>query len=134
MSWLRRNGLNIFGALAIAYMLIPIVVIAVFSFNDPPGKFNFTWSGFTLDYLQIESVDPNLIGYSFERSDLYPDVLRTLKELRSRHYRIAIAGNTSRISPLASVSGTPLQSSQTSPGSGVGIVHCDCGGPPSFHA
>ena len=31
-------------------MLIPIVVIAVFSFNDPEGKFNFTWSGFTLEH------------------------------------------------------------------------------------
>jgi len=44
-------------------------------------------------YLQIESVDPNLIGYRIERADLYPDVVRTLKELRAEHYRIAIAGN-----------------------------------------
>ena len=44
-------------------------------------------------YLQIESVDPNLIGYRVERADLYPDVVRTLKELRAEHYRIAIAGN-----------------------------------------
>lgn len=44
-------------------------------------------------YLQTESVDPNIIGYRFERSDLYPDVERTLNELRSEHYRIAIAGN-----------------------------------------
>jgi HAD superfamily hydrolase (TIGR01662 family) len=44
-------------------------------------------------YLQTESVDPNMIGYRFERVDLYPDVVRTLKELRAAHYRIAIAGN-----------------------------------------
>ncbi len=50
MRWLRRNGIRIYGALAIAYMLIPIVVIAIFSFNDPAGKFNFTWSGFTLEH------------------------------------------------------------------------------------
>ena len=31
-------------------MLIPIVVIAVFSFNDPAGKFNFTWQGFTFEH------------------------------------------------------------------------------------
>ncbi|MDQ3730125.1 MAG: ABC transporter permease [Actinomycetota bacterium] len=31
-------------------MLIPIVIIAVFSFNDPEGKFNFTWSGFTFEH------------------------------------------------------------------------------------
>jgi len=34
-----------------------------------------------------------MIGYRFERADLYPDVSRTLKELRAEHYRIAIAGN-----------------------------------------
>ena len=50
MAWLRRNGLRIYGALAIAYMLIPIAVIALFSFNDPTGKFNFTWNGFTLEH------------------------------------------------------------------------------------
>jgi FMN phosphatase YigB (HAD superfamily) len=44
-------------------------------------------------YLQTESVDPIMIGYRFERADLYPDVVRTLKELRAAHYRIAIAGN-----------------------------------------
>ena len=44
-------------------------------------------------YLQTESVDPNVLGYRFEPSDLYPDVVRTLKELRSERYRIAIAGN-----------------------------------------
>ena len=26
-------------------MLLPIAVIIVFSFNDPAGKFNFTWAG-----------------------------------------------------------------------------------------
>ncbi len=50
MRWLRENGVRIYGALAIAYMLIPIAVIALFSFNDPEGKFNFTWNGFTLEH------------------------------------------------------------------------------------
>ena len=31
-------------------MLIPIAVIFVFSFNDPAGRYNFTWVGFTLDH------------------------------------------------------------------------------------
>jgi spermidine/putrescine transport system permease protein len=42
------------GGLIVAYMLIPIAVVALFSFNDPAGKFNFTWSGFTLDYWKDE--------------------------------------------------------------------------------
>ncbi len=40
----------IYAAIALAYMLIPLLVIAVFSFNDPAGKFNFTWEGFTLEH------------------------------------------------------------------------------------
>ena len=47
-NWLKHNGIVIYGGLAIAYMLIPIALIVVFSFNDPAGKFNFTWQGFTL--------------------------------------------------------------------------------------
>jgi spermidine/putrescine transport system permease protein len=49
-KWLRYRALNIYAALAITYMLIPIAVIAVFSFNNPAGRFNFTWEGFTLDH------------------------------------------------------------------------------------
>jgi spermidine/putrescine transport system permease protein len=49
-KWLKRNAIVIYGGLAIAYMLVPIVLIVVFSFNDPAGKFNFTWQGFTLSH------------------------------------------------------------------------------------
>lgn len=47
--WLRHNAVNFWAAGAIAYLLIPIALIAVFSFNDPEGKFNYTWSGFSTD-------------------------------------------------------------------------------------
>ena len=50
MKWLRDHALNIYAGLAVAYMLIPIGVIALFSFNDPKGRYNFTWEGFTLDH------------------------------------------------------------------------------------
>jgi spermidine/putrescine transport system permease protein len=49
--WLRRNGLNIYAGLAIAYMLIPIVVIAVFSFGETPrDRLDFALHSFTLEY------------------------------------------------------------------------------------
>ena len=48
--WLREHAISIYGVLALAYMLIPIFVIIVFSFNDPLGRYNFTWEGFTLDH------------------------------------------------------------------------------------
>jgi spermidine/putrescine transport system permease protein len=49
-KWLREHAITIYGVLAIAYMLIPVAVIIVFSFNDPAGRFNFTWEGFTLSH------------------------------------------------------------------------------------
>lgn len=50
MRWLRHHAVTIFGSLAVLYLLLPIAVIAIFSFNDPEGKFNYSWSGFTLDH------------------------------------------------------------------------------------
>jgi spermidine/putrescine transport system permease protein len=47
-NWLREHAINIYAGLAIAYLLIPIAVIILFSFNDPAGRYNFTWEGFTL--------------------------------------------------------------------------------------
>jgi spermidine/putrescine transport system permease protein len=47
MRWIRSHLLA-FAALAVmAYMLIPNVVVAVFSFNDPLGRYNYTWNAFS---------------------------------------------------------------------------------------
>jgi spermidine/putrescine transport system permease protein len=48
--WLREHAVQIVAVLVVLYMLIPIAVIFFFSFNDPAGRFNFTWVGFTLDH------------------------------------------------------------------------------------
>ena len=45
----KRHVLTLYSALFFAYLMLPIVVVAVFSFNNPPGKFNYTWYGFTWD-------------------------------------------------------------------------------------
>ena len=29
--------------------MLPIAVVILFSFNDPAGRFNYVWQGFTLD-------------------------------------------------------------------------------------
>ena len=31
-----------------AYLILPVAVMILFSFNDPAGKSNFVWQGFTL--------------------------------------------------------------------------------------
>ena len=33
---------------ALFYLILPILVMIAFSFNDPPGKFNFVWGQFSL--------------------------------------------------------------------------------------
>jgi spermidine/putrescine transport system permease protein len=44
---LERWAIPVFTALAIAYLLAPIVIMIGFSFNDPPGRFNFIWGNFS---------------------------------------------------------------------------------------
>ena len=48
--WLREHAVVIVGVLVVLYMLIPIAVIFAFSFNDPAGRYNFNWVGFTLSH------------------------------------------------------------------------------------
>jgi spermidine/putrescine transport system permease protein len=41
--------LNVYAGFALLYLLVPIAIILVFSFNDPRGRFNFIWQEFSLD-------------------------------------------------------------------------------------
>jgi spermidine/putrescine transport system permease protein len=69
-KWVREHAIVIYAVVAISYMLLPLFVIGVFSFNDPTGKFNFTWEGFTLEHWQNVFSIPDL-----------NDALRTSLEL-----------------------------------------------------
>ncbi|HEY3551743.1 MAG TPA: ABC transporter permease [Gaiellaceae bacterium] len=46
-AYVRRHVLTVYAILFFAYLLLPIGVVAAFSFNHPKGRFNFTWKGFT---------------------------------------------------------------------------------------
>jgi spermidine/putrescine transport system permease protein len=46
-AFVRRHTLTFFGILALAYLMLPILIVIVFSFNDPAGRYNYTWEGFT---------------------------------------------------------------------------------------
>jgi spermidine/putrescine transport system permease protein len=48
MRLVRRHLLTGYAALALGYLFLPIAIVVAFSFNDPAGRFNFTWQGFTL--------------------------------------------------------------------------------------
>jgi spermidine/putrescine transport system permease protein len=59
---LSRAVLPIFTALAVGYLFLPIAVMIIFSFNDPLGRQNITWQGFTLEnYITIWS-RPDITG------------------------------------------------------------------------
>jgi spermidine/putrescine transport system permease protein len=45
----KRQTLTVYALLAFGYLLLPIAVVILFSFNDPAGRFNYTWQSFTLD-------------------------------------------------------------------------------------
>jgi spermidine/putrescine transport system permease protein len=47
---IRTGGLAVWSGLALLYLFLPIFVVVLFSFNDPKGRFNYTWQGFTLDW------------------------------------------------------------------------------------
>jgi len=47
VRFLRRQVLTVYAVLALAYLFLPIGVVVAFSFNNPRGRFNFTWEGFT---------------------------------------------------------------------------------------
>jgi spermidine/putrescine transport system permease protein len=46
-AWVRRHLLSAYATLALLYLFVPIGVVIAFSFNNPKGRFNFTWDGFT---------------------------------------------------------------------------------------
>ena len=47
LAFARRHVLTVYSLLFFAYLLLPIGVVVVFSFNHPSGKFNYVWQGFT---------------------------------------------------------------------------------------
>jgi spermidine/putrescine transport system permease protein len=85
MSWVRRNALRIYAGLAVLYLLLPIGVIAVFSFAETPkDKLNFAINdGFTLEYWQ----------HAFGIEELN-DALRTSLELAALATLISTAIGT----------------------------------------
>jgi spermidine/putrescine transport system permease protein len=49
MRWARRHLLTVYALLAFAYLLLPVAIVVLFSFNAPSARFNYVWEGFTLD-------------------------------------------------------------------------------------
>jgi spermidine/putrescine transport system permease protein len=46
-AFVGRHVLTVYSLLFFAYLMLPIGVVVMFSFNHPSGKFNYVWQGFT---------------------------------------------------------------------------------------
>jgi spermidine/putrescine transport system permease protein len=96
----RRHVLTVYAFLAFAYLLVPIGIVILFSFNNPAGRFNFTWQGFTLKNWENWDGVPGLreaITLSVEialLSSLVATALGTLIALSLVRYRFRGRGTT----------------------------------------
>jgi spermidine/putrescine transport system permease protein len=62
LGFVRRHVLALYAALFFLYLLLPIGVVIVFSFNQPVGKFNYTWHKFTFDNWRYWNGVPGIQG------------------------------------------------------------------------
>ncbi len=60
MAWIRRNTVVVIGWLVLAYIMLPNLVVMVFSFNKPNGRFNYQWNQFSLDAWLNPCASPGL--------------------------------------------------------------------------
>jgi spermidine/putrescine transport system permease protein len=93
-------SLNVYAGLALVYLLLPIAVIVLFSFNEPRSRFNFAWHGFTLDNWRHPFDVPGLteaMGNSLKIaaiSTIAATVIGTLMALALVRYQFRARGPT----------------------------------------
>ncbi len=47
--WIRMHIVQIAAGLALIYMFLPVMVVVVFSFNNPVGRYNYQWNEFSTE-------------------------------------------------------------------------------------
>lgn len=105
-----RRIVNVAAVLGLLYLFAPIVVIVIFSFNKPLGKFNIVWQGFTLDNWASPFSDEALTDALFVSvrvaliSSVIAAVLGTMIALSLSRYRFKGSGavNLFLVLPLTS--------------------------------
>lgn len=105
-----RRLVNVAAVLGLLYLFAPIVVILVFSFNEPLGKFNIVWQGFTLENWASPFSDKALTDALFVSlrvaliSSVIAAVLGTMIALSLSRYRFKGSGavNLFLVLPLTS--------------------------------
>jgi len=103
VRFIRRHVLTAYAILALVYLFLPITVVVAFSFNNPKGRFNYTWQGFTLDNWAHPFGVPGLGGalrVSIELallSSLVATALGTLIALALVRYRFRGSASTNML-------------------------------------
>lgn len=99
--WLRRLGrvaLNLWALLGLVFLFTPILVVVLFSFNEPEGKYNYKWGRFSLDawtdpFRYPELTDALLYSLRVAAAvTLIATVLGTLMALAMVKYRFKAKG------------------------------------------
>ncbi|NLW98444.1 MAG: ABC transporter permease [Actinomycetales bacterium] len=49
MAWIRKHLLLFAALVVLGYLLIPNLIVAIFSFNKPRGRYNYEWNEFSID-------------------------------------------------------------------------------------
>jgi spermidine/putrescine transport system permease protein len=97
--FVRRHVLDAYALLALLYLFVPISVVVAFSFNNPLGRFNYTWQGFTFKNWLHPFAYPGLssaIKVSIEIavfSSIVATILGTLIALALVRYRFRGSGS-----------------------------------------
>jgi spermidine/putrescine transport system permease protein len=47
--FVKHQTLTVYALLVVAYLMLPIAVVILFSFNHPTGRFNYVWNTFTFE-------------------------------------------------------------------------------------
>ena len=98
--FVRRHVLDVYALLALVYLFLPISVVVAFSFNNPLGRFNYTWQGFTLSNWEHPFAYPGIqsaLEVSIEiavLSSLVATLLGTLIALALVRYRFRGSATT----------------------------------------
>ncbi len=129
---LDGSALYVFTGLAVLYLLLPVAVIVLFSFNDPAGKSNFVWQGFTLKYWLDPLGVPGLPQAVFLSlviafvSTIVATALGTLIGLALVRYDFRLQGATNALIFI------PMATPEIVLGASLLTMFVSIGGPPFF--
>lgn len=60
MKWIKKHLLLLAALAVLAYLLLPNVIVAIFSFNNPRGRYNYQWNEFSTAAWQNPCGNPGI--------------------------------------------------------------------------